>query len=112
MAPGEPQVLEEYRAFIGRDDLFNSSGRRLTKPWEVLRQDRANFHQLGTRQKNEGGDSFFATPENRAKMENMLSSAFISQEAGDAIVNGLVWVNVQIIGTGNLGKSVRISVER
>ncbi len=112
MAPEQLQVLAEYRAYIGRDDLFNSSGARLTKPWEVLRQDRANFHQFGTRQNNEDGDTFFANPENRAKMESMLSRGFISQEAGDAILGGLVWVNVQILGRGTVGQSVRISVQR
>lgn len=112
MAPGQPHVIEQYRAFIGRDDLFNSRGMRLTQPWEILRQDRANFHRFGIRQQNEGSDSYFATTENRKKMESMVRSGFTLQEAGDAIVNGLVWVNVQIIGYGTTGKSVRVSVER
>lgn len=112
MVPAREQVIEEYRAYIGRDDLYNSSGVRLTKPWEVLRQDRANFHRFGIRQNREDGDSFFASAENRAKMENMLASGFISQEAGDAILNGQVWINVQIIGSSSTGRHIKISVER
>lgn len=112
IAPAQMEVLETYRAYIGRDDLFNSSGVRLTKPWEVLRQDRANFHQFGTRQKDEETDSFFGTPENRQRMEGMLQNGFISQEAGDAIVNGAVWVRVQVLGSGTVGRAVKISVER
>jgi hypothetical protein len=112
IAPPQMEVIESYRAFIGRDDLFNSSGNRLTKPWEVLRQDRANFHQFGTRQRNEDSDTFFASPENRSRMESMVRDGFTSQEAGDTIVNGLVWVNVQILGSGTSGRAVRISVER
>jgi hypothetical protein len=44
-------------------------------------------------------------------MEAMVREGFTSQDAGDAIVNGNVWVRVQIIGSGSIGKFVRISVE-
>ena len=112
MAPSREHVIEEYRAFIGKDDLYNSSGTRLTQPWQVLRQDRANFHRFGIRHHREEGDSFFASANNRARMESMLASGFISREAGDAILNGNVWVNVQIIGHGTTGRRIRIAVER
>jgi hypothetical protein len=112
MAPPKLELMESYRAYIGRDDLFNSSGARLTKPWEILRQDRANFHQYGTKQMNEDGDSFFANVDNRARMEAMVQNGFTSMQAGDAIVGGLVWVNVEILGSNGVGRAVRISVER
>ncbi len=44
------RLIETYAAYIGDDDLHNSSGDRLTQPWAILRQDRANYHRFGKRQ--------------------------------------------------------------
>ena len=63
--------IEHYRAYIGEADLFNSKGTRLTQPWQIIRQDRANFHQYGIRDNDDQSDSFFADPANRQSLEVM-----------------------------------------
>src|SRR3954471_13741890 len=49
MAPQSGYLLEEYVTYIGDFDLRNSSSVRLTQPWAIIRQDRANFHRYGQR---------------------------------------------------------------
>ena len=43
-------LIEEYNAYIGEEDLYNSYGERLSEPWQIIRQDRANYHRFGTSQ--------------------------------------------------------------
>lgn len=62
-------VVGTYVAYIGRADLFNSNGQRLDAPWQVLRQDRANFHRFGISQPGDEWDPFFGSIDNRAAME-------------------------------------------
>ena len=52
-------LLEDYIAYIGPNDLFNSAGTRLTTPWAVIRQDRANVHRFGVVDHLDQSDSFF-----------------------------------------------------
>ncbi|WP_246658275.1 hypothetical protein [Rhizobium sp. FKY42] len=68
-----PEPLESYSAYIGRDDLYNSSGERLTKPWQIIRQYRANYHRYGMRDRGDEGDSFFADEVNRQNLESMMA---------------------------------------
>jgi hypothetical protein len=58
-----------YVAYIGQDDLYNSNGVRLTEPWQVLRQDRANYHRFGVSQPGDEWYGFFGSIDNRAIME-------------------------------------------
>ena len=106
-----PALLEEYTAFIGRDDLYNSSGERLTQPWQVLRQDRANFHQFGVRQRGDQDDTFFASKGNRARFERMIAEGRMSREAVSTILQGGAIVRVQIWGRGSVGDYVLVQVE-
>lgn len=106
-----PGLIEEYSAYIGRDDLYNSSGTRLGSPWQVLRQDRANFHQFKIRQPGDQGDGFFSSKANRASFERMLRQGQISPAAGRMIMKGDVLVHVQIWGEGDTGTYVRVEVE-
>ncbi|WP_235919036.1 hypothetical protein [Aureimonas psammosilenae] len=106
-----PALLDEYTAFIGRDDLYSSSGERLTRPWQILRQDRANFHLYGVRQRGDTSDGFFASKGNRAMLEEMLSAGRMSREAATVIVNGGAYVKVQVWGRGNIGDYIRVEVE-
>lgn len=95
-AQAQGRLLEEYVAFLGEADHFNSNGQRLTAPWQVLRQDRANFHRFGIRDDGDEDDRFFASAANRARMERMILNGHIEPSAGRRIVNGLVWVRVEI----------------
>jgi hypothetical protein len=111
-APSSDYLLDQYVAYVGPQDLFNSSGQRLTKPWQIVRQDRANFHLFGRGDRLDGPDAFFGLAENRERLEYMLRSGHISQQAARDIVVGGVLVHVQIYGRGTTGRSVHISVAR
>ena len=53
------QMVGQYTAFIGQDDLYNSKGKRLTEPWQILRQDRAKYHRFGVSQPGDEWDPYF-----------------------------------------------------
>jgi len=111
MSPSSQYLIEEYRAYIGPSDIYNSNGVRLTRPWQVIRQDRANFHSLGRADRHDEWDSFFADVRNREQLEAMLRSGSISASASRAIVNGGVFIRVQIYGQGSTGRSVSVQVD-
>ncbi|WP_112800522.1 hypothetical protein [Rhizobium sp. SYY.PMSO] len=104
------RLLESYRAYIGNDDLYNSKGERLTLPWQIIRQDRANYHAYRRRDRGDQGDSFFSLPSNRQKLEAMLASGHIADDAGNVIVRGNVWIKVDIYGRGDIGEWVDVHV--
>lgn len=106
------QLLGTYAAYIGIDDLYNSQGQRLSQPWQIIRQDRANFHRFGIRDRGDENDSFFASADNRAAMEQMLRQGQISPGAASEIVNGDVFIQVEIYGRGNVGSSVYVTTFR
>ena len=105
------QLLESYIAIIGPDDLYNSRGVRLTKPWQILRQDRANFHRFKIRDRGDEWDSFFASKNNRAIMERMVMRGFIDRRAAAILVNGRSdAVLVRIYGRGGRGEYIEVTV--
>lgn len=105
-------LIGSYVAFIGQDDLYNSRGARLTEPWQVLRQDRANFHRFGVSQPGDQWDPFFGDIDNRAAMERMVMNGRIDPSAARALVNGGAMVSVEIYGSGSRGRSVSVTVYR
>ena len=104
-------LIESYRAFIGRDDVRNSNGERLDQPWQVIRQDRANYHLYHVRDPGDEGDSFFASKTNRANLEQMLAHGSITGDAARALVDGNVNIQVDIYGHGNVGEYVDVHVQ-
>jgi hypothetical protein len=90
------QLREEYLARLGPRDHFNSKGVRLTSAAAIIRQDRANFHQFGIRDPEDGGDRFFASLENRARLERMLELGSATPGAISAIVNDTPLIIVRI----------------
>jgi hypothetical protein len=103
-------LIESYRAYIGEADLFNSNGIRLTQPWQIIRQDRANFHQYGVRDRDDQSDSFFGDPVNRQALEQMLRNGTMTSDAANMIVRGNVWVDVDIYGGQGTGRWIDVSV--
>lgn len=103
-------MLDAYTAYIGKDDLYNSKGVRLTEAWQVIRQDRANFHKFGTRQYGDESDSFFSSKNNRAIAERMIMRGNIDSSAADSIVRGNVIIYVEIYGYGSQGEYLNITV--
>lgn len=106
------EMIGSYVAYIGREDLYNSKGARLTEPWQIMRQDRANFHRFGIRHAGDEWDSFFGDIDNRAAMERMIMNGYINPVAARDIVAGGATVVVEIWGAGSTGKSVRVDVYR
>jgi len=105
-------LMESYVAVIGVDDLYNSKGARLHEPWQILRQDRANFHRFGIRQQGDQGDRFFARKENRAIMKRMVINGYIDPQAARNIQSGNAWVLVEIYGSGGIADYVNVTVHR
>ncbi|MDO9525674.1 MAG: hypothetical protein Q7J57_09080 [Gemmobacter sp.] len=105
-------LIGAYVAYIGRDDLFSSKGVRLTEPWQVLRQDRANFHRFGISQPGDEWDPFFGDANNRAAMERMIRNGGIEPAARRLILNGGATVFVRIFGRHGTGDRVNVTVTR
>ncbi|MGQ3209507.1 MAG: hypothetical protein ACT6U0_01460 [Shinella sp.] len=104
------ELIESYGAYIGQDDLYNSSNERLTQPWQVIRQDRANVHRFGVRQPGDDIDGFFASARNRELAERMLRSGRIEGAAARRLLDGDVRIHVEIWrGVG--GDYISISVD-
>ncbi|PWI50301.1 hypothetical protein B5K03_30430 [Rhizobium phaseoli] len=103
-------LIESYRAYIGEADLYNSKGARLTQPWQIIRQDRANFHQYGVRDRDDQSDSFFADPANRQALEQMLRNGSMTRDAANMIVRGNVWIDVDIYGGQGTGRWIDVTV--
>lgn len=105
-------LLGSYTAHIGEADLYNSSGVRLWQPWQIVRQDRANFHRFGIRDEMDEWDPFFADFQNRAAMEQMIRDGWIDPEAARAIVNGGATIFVSIYSYGERGHMVTVDIFR
>ena len=103
------ELLESYSAYIGQDDLYNSNNERLTQPWQVIRQDRANVHRFGVSQPGDDTDSFFASARDRELAERMIRSGRIDRSAARRLLDGDVQIYVEI-WRGAGGDYINISV--
>lgn len=90
------ELVDEYNAYIGRDDLYNSNGERLREPWQIIRQDRANYYKFGIRQRGDEPDSFFASVDNRAKAERMIREGTMTRDARRLLLQGDCMINVKV----------------
>lgn len=90
------ELIASYNAYIGQDDLYNSYNERLTQPWQVIRQDRANVHRFGIRQPGDEVDDFFGSTRNRELAEAMIQRGAIGAQAAQLLLNGDVRINVQV----------------
>jgi hypothetical protein len=106
------EIVGSYAAYIGEDDLYNSQGVRLTAPWQVLRQDRANYHKFHIRQRGDEGDPFFSDVNNRAAMEQMVMNGSIDRDAARDLLRGGATVYVTIYGHNGRGDYVNVTVVR
>jgi hypothetical protein len=93
-------VIASYGAYIDVDDLYNSDGERLSAPWQVLRQDRANYHRYGIAQPGDEWDPVFHDLDARAALERLLRQGSISPAAARIIMRGDALVYVTIWGNG------------
>lgn len=102
-------LVESYIARLGAADHFNSRGDRLSSAAAIIRQDRANYYLFGKRDPEDGGDAFFSSKENRAKLERMLENGQSSPTALAEIVNGTPLIEVSICRS-NRGDYVNATV--
>jgi hypothetical protein len=103
------QLMESYQAYLSEQDHFNSNGERLTSAAAIIRQDRANFHRYGLRDRDDEGDSFFGDMENRAALESMLERGRAAPGVISRIVNGTPLIRVEV-WRGNAGPFVVVSL--
>lgn len=94
------QVVGGYSAWIGTDDLYNSGGQRLSEVWQVIRQDRANYHRFRIRQPGDEWDPFFADANNRADLERLVRRGHVERSAANALLRGNVMIHVTVYGSG------------
>jgi hypothetical protein len=106
------ELLARYAAFIGEADLHNSLGQRLSEPWQVLRQDRANFHRFGIRQFADEWDPIFLSMDARAQFERLLQAGRIDPRARQMIMAGGAVVFIEVHGWRDRLHAVHVAVER
>ena len=108
--PAQAAMIGSYSAYIGMADLYNSNGVRLTTPWQVIRQDRANFHRYGIQDDWDEWDPLFDNANNRARMESILSRKYFSPGNRRLIVNGDIFITVNVYGQGSRINDVEVIV--
>lgn len=106
------ELIGAYVAYIGQQDLYNSRGERLTAPWQVLRQDRANYHRFGVSQPGDEWDPFFGEINNRAAMERWIMNGYIEPNAARILMQGGATVFVRIYGSNGWGQRIEVTVTR
>ena len=104
--------LGSYTTYIGTQDLYNSNGQRLWEAWQILRQDRANYHRFNRRDPGDAGDPWFADPNARASLESALMRGGIDPNSRALILQGGVWAQVDLWGWGNQIQSAQVSAYR
>ena len=97
-APGAAPV-EVYMARLSAQDHFGADGKRLTSVAAIVRQDRANYHSNGPRDAEDETDVFFASAENRARLEALIAQGSVTPTATRAILNGAPLIIVRVYET-------------
>ena len=77
----------------------------------IIRQDRANFHKFGKRDKGDESDTFFANARNREILERFLNRGRSTASALNAIINGTPVVIVRIYRADSGENYINVSVQ-
>lgn len=88
--------IDSYKARLSKHDHYDPSGEKHTSPPAIIRQDRANFYNLGKIDPEDEHDAFFKNKANRIQLEKMLSEHTISEEDYQKIMNGTPLVRIDI----------------
>ena len=107
---GDMQVLDSYYAYLGDADHYNSKGTRLAEYWQVIRQDRANYHRFGIQDPYDEPDTLFDDPNSRALLETLLRQNPLPKSEADMIVSGEVLIGVEIYSDGATPKAVNVEI--
>lgn len=97
-APSRAQeLIAEYYALIGAEDMYNSRGERLGDFCSVVQQDRANYHRFGIRQDSDTSDPIFHSREARAMILGRCRIVQGSEYIPTVVLDGqtrFIWVRV------------------
>jgi hypothetical protein len=105
------ELIETYTAVLSERDHYNSSGERLKEAAAIIRQDRANFHKFGKRDKGDESDTFFANVRNREILEKFLNRGRSTASALNAIIHGTPVVVVRIYRSDSGENYINVSVQ-
>jgi hypothetical protein len=103
------ELIESYVALLSDADHFNSNGQRLTSAAAIIRQDRANFHRFGIRDRQDQNDRFFADAGNREALERMLENGRAEPGVIARIVNDVVMIRVDVYRSAS-GPFIRVTL--
>jgi len=103
-------LLESYDAYLSRADHFNSSGERLTTAAAIIRQDRANYHKFGIRDRGDEDDRFFDDVGNRAYLEHLINQGSSNPWVLRRIVSDDVTIHVDVYGSRSHGDYVIVTL--
>jgi hypothetical protein len=91
--------FKTYTAYISKQDLVNSSGKKINTAGGILQQDRANFHKFNKKDEGDSNDGgFFASAANRAKLAKHADGLTgITPEISKAILKGNVLIRIDAL---------------
>lgn len=104
------QEIGGYWAYIGRADLFNSKGQRLTTAVQVLRQDRANVHRFGIMQRGDEWDPYFGSFRAREAIPVLVRNGSIGPRARSVLLNGRGRVYVHVYAQSGVLTRLRVTL--
>lgn len=100
--------IGSFTVFIGKPDLTNAKGAALTVPWQILQQDRTNYHRFGISQPGDEWDPYFGDSKSRKNIQNFIAHGGIDAKAASLLTTGGK-VLVRVFGSGNKVTSIQIS---
>lgn len=104
-----PLKLEaQYKAFLYEPDHADASGARLDQAWQVLREDRVNYHARDMRQSGDQSDPVFDSAASRDRIEDMVANGNLTEESARKIVERNVLVAVDVYSRD--GEPTRLDV--
>ena len=90
------QAVDSYCTSITENDKVASDGYELSDAGSILRQDRANFHKFGYRDRGDQSDRTFQSAKARARIPAMLAAGDTDRGTLRDIVRGTPRVCVDI----------------
>ena len=95
---------DEYHAVLSAFDHYNSSDEKLTSVADIIRQDRANYHNNKHRDEGDESDSFFANKQNRDLMDSMVGKVKFSKDEIRTILNRTPVIYVRLYTSEETGR--------
>jgi hypothetical protein len=83
---GGDRPIETYYASLSNWDHIDGMGHRLTSVSDILRQDRANFHNRHLRDPSDVGDRYFRREENRRRIPGLVANGMMDSETTQRIL--------------------------